>query len=174
MALCAFSPSPTRMPLTVGALGIGGIPRERFFQVPLKNMTYLWLCLAFLALVLVVCRWLTRSWAGLACFALREDETAASSMGISPVRFKLFAFVLRRAGSTEGTEVQKPWRHQELQWSDRCHSRLYPGRRSRQGFPGSDCQRRRLSLLWYGQRPCRHHALRCEGLSIRERLFRGP
>lgn len=85
------------IPFFGGALGIGGIPRVRFFQVPLKGMSYLWLCLAFLALVLVVCRWFTRSWAGLACFALREDETAASSMGISPVRFKLLAFVLGTA-----------------------------------------------------------------------------
>jgi branched-chain amino acid transport system permease protein len=68
-----------------------------FFHVKMKGLPYLYLCLAFLALVLLVCRWFTRSWAGLACFALREEETAAASMGISPVRFKLLAFVLGTA-----------------------------------------------------------------------------
>lgn len=85
------------IPFFGGALGVGGIPRVRLFHVPLKGTAYLLFCLAFLALVLVVCRWFTRSWAGLACFALREEETAASSMGISPVRFKLLAFVLGTA-----------------------------------------------------------------------------
>jgi len=42
----------------------------------------------------VLCWWFTRSWAGLACFALREEESAAASMGISPVRFKLLAFMV--------------------------------------------------------------------------------
>ncbi|ROQ90221.1 branched-chain amino acid ABC transporter permease [Desulfosoma caldarium] len=85
------------IPFFGGALGIGGIPRVHLFKVPLKGMAYLLFCLAFLAVVLVVCRWFTRSWAGLACFALREEETAASSMGISPVRFKLLAFVVGTA-----------------------------------------------------------------------------
>jgi branched-chain amino acid transport system permease protein len=45
-------------------------------------------------MVMAVCWWFTRSWGGVACFALREEESAAASMGISPVRFKLLAFVL--------------------------------------------------------------------------------
>jgi branched-chain amino acid transport system permease protein len=57
-------------------------------------MGFLMLCGGFLALVMVICWWFTRCFAGLACFALREEETAASSLGISPVRFKLLAFVL--------------------------------------------------------------------------------
>jgi branched-chain amino acid transport system permease protein len=43
---------------------------------------------------MVICWWFTRSWSGVACFALREEESAAASMGISPVRFKLLAFVI--------------------------------------------------------------------------------
>ncbi len=85
------------VPFFGGALGIGGIPRVYLFQVPLKGMPYLLLCSAFLAVVLILCRWFTTSWAGLACFALREEETAASSVGISPVRFKLLAFLLGTA-----------------------------------------------------------------------------
>lgn len=82
------------IPFFGGALGIGGIPRVVLFGQKLKGMPFLLLCLAFLAVVLLTCWWFTRCWAGLACFALREEESAASSMGISPVRFKLTAFVL--------------------------------------------------------------------------------
>ena len=77
-----------------GALGIGGIPRIVLFDVRLKGMAFFYLCALFLILVLLVCYWLTKSWASLACYAIREEESAASTLGISPVRFKLLAFVL--------------------------------------------------------------------------------
>jgi branched-chain amino acid transport system permease protein len=80
-----------------GALGIGGIPRVELFDLKLRGTEFFCLCLFFLLVVMVVCWWLTRCWAGLACFALREEETAAASVGISPVRFKLLAFVLGTA-----------------------------------------------------------------------------
>ena len=85
------------IPFFGGALGIGGIPRIFLFGIKLKGAAFCGLCLFFLFLVLLVCWWFTRSWAGLACFALREDESAASSMGISAVRFKLLAFVVGTA-----------------------------------------------------------------------------
>lgn len=77
-----------------GALGIGGIPRVALFDLKLRGTEFLYLCLFFLVIVIAVCWWLTRCWAGLACFALREEEAAAASVGISPVRFKLLAFVI--------------------------------------------------------------------------------
>jgi branched-chain amino acid transport system permease protein len=82
------------IPFFGGALGIGGIPRIVLFGMKLKGLAFLYLCLFFLLVVLGVCWWFTRCWAGLACFALREEEAAAASMGISPVRFKLLAFVI--------------------------------------------------------------------------------
>lgn len=85
------------VPFFGGALGIGGIPRVVLFGERLRGAPYLYLCLAFLAAVLLVSWGFTRSWSGLACFALREDEAAASSMGVSPVRFKLAAFILGTA-----------------------------------------------------------------------------
>ncbi len=81
------------IPFFGGALGIGGIPRIFLFGLKLKGLSFFLLCLFFLAVTMVVCWWFTRCWSGLACFALREDEQAAASMGISPVRFKLLAFV---------------------------------------------------------------------------------
>jgi len=82
------------VPFFGGALGISGIPRVQLFGAALKGTRYLYLCLACLALVVGVSWLFTRVFAGLACFALREDEPAAASMGISPVRFKLLAFML--------------------------------------------------------------------------------
>ena len=82
------------VPFFGGALGISGIPRIRFFGEALKGADFLYLCLACLAIVMAVCWFFTRVFAGLACFALREEESAATSMGISPVRFKLLAFML--------------------------------------------------------------------------------
>jgi branched-chain amino acid transport system permease protein len=82
------------VPFFGGALGISGIPRISFLGQPLKGAPFLYLCLACLALVSGACWLFTRMYAGLACFALREEEAAASSMGISPVRYKLLAFML--------------------------------------------------------------------------------
>lgn len=82
------------VPFFGGAMGIGGIPRVRLFGEALKGAPFLYLCLFFLALVMAICWFFTRTFAGLACFALREEESAASSLGISPVRFKLMAFML--------------------------------------------------------------------------------
>jgi len=80
-----------------GALGMGGIPRVALFDFKLRGNEFFYLCLAFLIIVIAACWWLTRCWAGLACFALREEEAAAASVGISPVRFKLLAFVIGTA-----------------------------------------------------------------------------
>lgn len=80
-------------PALGGSFGIGGIPRVAFLGNELGAVGYLNLCVAFLALTLLICWWFMKSWSGLACFAMREDELAASSIGISLVRFKLLAFV---------------------------------------------------------------------------------
>ena len=85
------------VPFFGGALGLGGIPSITLLGTRLRGPNFLYLCLAFLAAVLFLSRRFTRSWGGLACFALREEETAASSMGVSPIRFKLLAFVLGTA-----------------------------------------------------------------------------
>lgn len=82
------------VPFFGGALGISGIPRIYLFGQALKGANFLYLSLFCLAGVIVVCRLFTRVFAGLACFALREEEAAAASLGISPVRFKLLAFML--------------------------------------------------------------------------------
>lgn len=81
-------------PFLGGALGIGGIPSVRIFGERLQTGGYFGLCVAALILTMAVCLFFRRSWTGLSCMAVREDESAASSMGVSPVRAKLTAFVL--------------------------------------------------------------------------------
>ena len=81
-------------PALGGALGIGGIPRVNLFGTPLKAQGFFYLCIFFLVVVMAVSWFFTRTWAGLSCFAVRENEQAASSMGVSPVKAKLTAFVL--------------------------------------------------------------------------------
>lgn len=81
-------------PALGGALGIGGIPNVAFFDFELKARAFFWFCLLCLLAVLAISWFFTKSWVGLSCFAIREEETAASSMGVSPVRAKLSAFVL--------------------------------------------------------------------------------
>jgi branched-chain amino acid transport system permease protein len=82
------------VPFFGGALGIGGIPRVGLLDLRFRGPEFFGLCLLFLGVVLLACWRLSRSWAGLACFALREEEAAAAGIGISPVRFKLLAFVI--------------------------------------------------------------------------------
>lgn len=81
-------------PALGGALGIGGIPRVSLFGITLRTHGFFLLCLFFLAVVIVISWAFTKSWAGLACFAVRDNETAASSMGVSPVKTKLTAFII--------------------------------------------------------------------------------
>lgn len=59
--------------------------------------SYTYLCLIFLALVLLVDWRLVRSKAGRAIFAIRENEIAAASFGINVVAYKLLAFVVSGA-----------------------------------------------------------------------------
>ncbi|MCF7934866.1 MAG: branched-chain amino acid ABC transporter permease [Synergistales bacterium] len=99
------------VPFLGGAMGLGGIPSISFLGTTLRGNGFLLLCLAGLALVLLVCWWFTRCWAGLACAAIREDETAASSMGISPVRFKLLAFVVGTAMAGLGGALYAHYMH---------------------------------------------------------------
>jgi len=81
-------------PFFGGSMGLGGIPSVHMFGHPLRAQGFFLLCVVIMAIVMAICWLFTRSWSGLSCFAIREEETAASSMGVSPVRAKLTAFVL--------------------------------------------------------------------------------
>jgi ABC-type branched-subunit amino acid transport system ATPase component/ABC-type branched-subunit amino acid transport system permease subunit len=59
--------------------------------------TYYWVCLAVLALAIIGVARLRRSGLGRVLLAVRDNEMAASAMGLSPTRVKLFAFAVSGA-----------------------------------------------------------------------------
>ena len=70
-----------------GAKGLSGVP---------QYSNFFWVFLAALGVVLMV-RNLVRSSLGRACIAVREDEVAASAMGVDTTRTKVLAFVIGSA-----------------------------------------------------------------------------
>jgi branched-chain amino acid transport system permease protein len=82
------------IPFFGGAMGIGGISLPRWFGREMTKTEYFVLILAVFILLLLLDRRLGRSWIGLAWASIREDEQAASTMGVDIVRFKVFAFIL--------------------------------------------------------------------------------
>jgi len=87
------------IPFFGAGMGIGGIDPPSFFGREISKTGFLVLILVVILLTIAADRWLTRSWIGLAWSALREDEDAASAMGIDVVRFKVLAFALGSAGA---------------------------------------------------------------------------
>jgi branched-chain amino acid transport system permease protein len=85
------------LPYFGGPVGISRIPRATFGGAPVSNEIYLLIVMAALALSIAVCLYLRRSWMGLAWESIRENELAASVIGIHPARFKLYAFTLGAA-----------------------------------------------------------------------------
>ena len=68
--------------ITGGAVGLRGIP---------KNTTLLWVIFAVILTIFILNR-ILKSRVGRALIAIREDETAAESMGINTTYFKILAF----------------------------------------------------------------------------------
>ena len=68
--------------ITGGAVGLRGIP---------KDTTLLWVIISVLVTLFVLYR-IIRSRVGRALIAIREDETAAESMGINTTYYKILAF----------------------------------------------------------------------------------
>ena len=77
-----------------GASGVE-VHRPTFFGVELiENYQVLWLIIPGLIFLFLLDRNLTRSRAGRAFFALRQDELVAASFGINISRYKLLAFAM--------------------------------------------------------------------------------
>lgn len=80
-----------RSTLFGGASGVD-IEAPEFFGVVVEEYRFLWVILTVLTLVWFVDRNLTRSKAGRAFFAVRQDEQVAASFGVPVARMKLLAF----------------------------------------------------------------------------------
>ncbi|MEA5572111.1 branched-chain amino acid ABC transporter permease [Calothrix sp. UHCC 0171] len=75
--------------ITGGAIGIPGIPQPFASQIE-----YLWIALPLLIITMILIYRLERVRVGKALIAIREDELAASSMGINSTHYKVIAFTL--------------------------------------------------------------------------------
>ena len=92
--------------ITQGTQGINPLPAPTFWGHALNTqdkVAWYYLLLAFLALVVLVSRNLEHSRVGRSWIAIREDEIAATCMGVNPVKAKLVAFAMGAAlASTSG------------------------------------------------------------------------
>lgn len=81
--------------LTRGPMGIPGIPSPVLFGFELASSTHwYYLILGFTALMVFIIARLYRSRVGRAWVAIREDEVAAASMGVSVFGYKVLAFTI--------------------------------------------------------------------------------
>ena len=81
--------------MTGGGLGLKGIPRPGQLFASRLGYYYLTLVIVLAAHLLIVR--VLRSPLGRALSAIRDNETKALMMGVSPLRYKLFAFVFASA-----------------------------------------------------------------------------
>lgn len=82
--------------MTKGPMGINGIPAVNMFGIKLTILDKLpWMLIiwAFVFITYYLIRRIVRSRVGRALEAIREDEIAASSMGINTAKYKIGAFV---------------------------------------------------------------------------------
>ncbi|WP_025209186.1 branched-chain amino acid ABC transporter permease [Hippea sp. KM1] len=80
-----------------GAMGIGGIPFPTFRGEMISNFAFMSIVYGFVAITIAISYGFKRSWAGLASFAIKDDELAASVSSVSPIRFKLLSFAIGSA-----------------------------------------------------------------------------
>ncbi len=92
-----------------GTLGIVAIPQPAIAGLVLQNWQYLIFCLVVLGLVMFSTARLPRTWGGLGLQSLRDDEDAASSVGVNPALYKIVAFTLAGAIAGIGGALYAPF-----------------------------------------------------------------
>jgi len=90
------------LPYFGGPIGIARIPRAMLGGKPVTDEEFLLIVGGILAITIGLCLYLRRSWMGLSWESIRENELAAQTLGINPVRFKLYAFTIGAAFSGLG------------------------------------------------------------------------
>lgn len=82
--------------VTNGTLGLKNIPRPSIFglKLTLANNGMYYLMLVLVVLITLGCMLLIKSKIGRAFMAIKEDELAATMMGIKTTRYKVLAFVI--------------------------------------------------------------------------------
>ncbi|MBR1759041.1 MAG: branched-chain amino acid ABC transporter permease [Lachnospiraceae bacterium] len=86
------------MSLTRGPMGMTGIKKPLVFGIQIKsNGGYYWLALILLAIVLFFVMNISNSHVGRAIMSVREDEVAASAMGVNIRYYKVMTFTISAA-----------------------------------------------------------------------------
>ena len=91
--------------ITGGSTGTNQIPFLSFHMGPIKYLwgldpaPYYYLTLGFVVLFLIIFSSLEHSRVGRAWVAIREDEVAAESLGIYPLKYKVMAFAIGAASA---------------------------------------------------------------------------
>jgi branched-chain amino acid transport system permease protein len=97
--------------ITNGAMGLNGVAAPQFFgyDFGVNATPYYYVGVALVAFLILASSRLKDSRVGRAWMAIREDEVAASTMGVDRVRFKLLAFAIGAAfaGATGTLYVAK-------------------------------------------------------------------
>ena len=94
--------------VTGGGQGTGDVPKFALnfgfihFRWGLDPIPYYYLCVFFVAIFLIIFLSLEHSRVGRAWVAIREDEVAAESVGINPLKYKVMAFAVGAASGGFG------------------------------------------------------------------------
>ncbi|MDO4553877.1 MAG: branched-chain amino acid ABC transporter permease [Lachnospiraceae bacterium] len=81
--------------LTRGPMGIPGIPAPTFFGITISGTeAFYYIIFALMVIFILFMIRLNNSGFGLAMLTVKEDDIAAISLGISPVKYKMWAFVI--------------------------------------------------------------------------------
>ncbi|UWP60815.1 branched-chain amino acid ABC transporter permease [Ruminococcus gauvreauii] len=83
------------MNLTRGPLGIAGIPSPNLFGIQFtSNRSIFYVMLVLVVIAAVIVYRIVHSRIGLAVMSIREDDLAASAMGVNVFRYKIMVFII--------------------------------------------------------------------------------
>lgn len=83
-------------PIFGASLGMS-VSKPSIFGVKMDNLMFLVLVGALIVAMIIFMRIIEKSWFGLALASIRNDEAAASSLGVNIVKFKVLAFAVGTA-----------------------------------------------------------------------------
>jgi len=83
-------------PIFGASLGMS-VSKPSLFGIKMDNLMFLVLVGAMIVAMIIFMRTIEKSWFGLALASIRNDEAAASSLGVNIVKFKVLAFAVGTA-----------------------------------------------------------------------------
>lgn len=83
-------------PIFGASLGMS-VSKPSLFGIKMDNLMFLILVTALIVAMVIFMRIIEKSWFGLALASIRNDEAAASSLGVNIVKFKVLAFAVGTA-----------------------------------------------------------------------------